>query len=94
MINHNFFLYYYKMPSGVYNNDMGLCGICGNKLRPLYKNKDWEHRKYHVSCFREMVSDINNYNDTAFTKYGHTKKVANMPITEARKQKSFTIVFE
>ncbi len=94
MINHNFFLYYYKMPSGVYNNDMGLCGICGNKLRPLYKNKDWENRKYHVSCFREMLSDIHNYNETAFTKYGHTKKVANMPITEARKQKSFTIVFE
>jgi hypothetical protein len=82
------------MPSGTYKNDLGNCGICGKKLRPLYKNKDWEKRKYHVSCFREMLSDINNYNDVAFTKYGHTKKVANMPITEAKKQKSFTITFE
>ena len=43
------------MPSGTYKNDLGHCGICGKKLRPLYKNKDWEKRKYHVSCFREML---------------------------------------
>jgi hypothetical protein len=82
------------MPSGTYNDDMGLCGICGRKLRPLYKNKDWESRKYHVSCFREMVSDISNYNDIAISKYGHTKKIANMPIEEAKKQKTFVINFE
>tara|TARA_R110002153_G_scaffold161463_1_gene313886 strand:+ start:391 stop:639 length:249 start_codon:yes stop_codon:yes gene_type:complete len=82
------------MPSGHYENDMGLCGICGRKLRPLYKNKDWESRKYHVSCFREMVSDISNYNAIAISKYGHTKKIANMPIQEAKKQKTFVIKFE
>lgn len=82
------------MPSGTYNDNLPNCGICGRKLRPLYKNQDWVNRKYHISCFKELVSDISNYNKVCFTKYGHTKTIANLPINEARKAKSFTIEFD
>ena len=37
---------------------------------------------------------MHNYNTIAYSKYGVEKKVANMPITEAKKQKSFTISFD
>ncbi len=84
------------MPSGQYtNNNLKECGICGKKMRPLYKNKDWENRAYHITCFRKIVSDIANYNVTAFTKYGVEKKVAGIPISEAREKKDkFVIKFE
>tara|TARA_R110000796_G_scaffold112579_1_gene224164 strand:+ start:586 stop:837 length:252 start_codon:yes stop_codon:yes gene_type:complete len=83
------------MPSGKYeNNDLKECGICGQKMRPLYKNKDWDGRAYHITCFRKIVSDIANYNTTAFTKYGVEKKVAGMTVSEAKKQDSFVITFD
>jgi len=83
------------MPSGTWaNNDLGNCLMCGKKLRPLYKNSDWQTRKYHVSCFRELVSDISNYNKVAYTKYGVKKKIANMPEDKAREKKEFTITFD
>tara|TARA_R100000805_G_C3543215_1_gene57596 strand:+ start:126 stop:377 length:252 start_codon:yes stop_codon:yes gene_type:complete len=83
------------MPSGTWaNNDLGDCLMCGKKLRPLYKNSDWKTRKYHVSCFRELVSDISNYNKVAYTKYGVKKKIANMPEEVAKEKKQFTITFD
>jgi hypothetical protein len=83
------------MPSGVYeNNSLGNCLMCGKKMRPLYKHDDWPTRKYHISCFRELISDISNYNKVAYTKYGVKKKVANVPIEEAREKKEFTISFD
>ena len=84
------------MPSGEYtNNDLKECGICGKKMRPLYKNKDWPDRSYHITCFRKIVSAIANYNTTAYTKYGVEKKVAGMSLSEAREKKDkFIIKFE
>jgi len=82
------------MPSGTYNDDMPYCKICGRKLRPLYKNKDWINRKYHVSCFKDIVSDISNYNKLAYSKYKHKRIIADLPEDEARETKSFTINFE
>ena len=51
------------MPSGTPNDEERFCRICNKQLRPLYKNKDWENRKYHISCFKELLSDITNYNE-------------------------------
>tara|TARA_R110000787_G_scaffold264391_1_gene370281 strand:- start:349 stop:603 length:255 start_codon:yes stop_codon:yes gene_type:complete len=83
------------MPSGNYtNNDLGECGICGKKMRPLLKNEDWPNRAFHVTCFKKILNDISNYNVVAYTKYGIEKRVANMPISQAKKQKSFTINFD
>ena len=83
------------MPSGIWaNNDLGNCLMCGKKLRPLYKNSDWQTRKYHVSCFRELVSDISNYNKVAYTKYDVKKKTVNLPEDKAREKKEFTITFD
>tara|TARA_R110000822_G_scaffold5124_2_gene22145 strand:- start:1122 stop:1373 length:252 start_codon:yes stop_codon:yes gene_type:complete len=82
------------MPSGFYVNELGNCGICQKPMRPLYKNTDWKNRAYHVTCFKKIINDMHNYNTIAYSKYGVEKKVANMPITEAKKQKSFTITFD
>jgi hypothetical protein len=84
------------MPSGHYtNNELKDCGICGKKMRPLYKNKDWAERAYHVTCFRRIVSDIANYNTTAYTKYGCEKQIAGMPESQARTRKEpFVISFD
>ncbi len=82
------------MPSGYYENDMPNCGICGRKLRPLYKNKDWKSRAYHVTCWKNMVNDIANYNRVAYSKYGHVKRVADMPLEEAKKQDKFVVEFD
>jgi len=83
------------MPSGVYqNNKLGTCGICGRKLRPLYKQDDWDQRKYHVTCFKGILRDVANYNTVAYTKYGHTKRIAGLPEPVARKELTFTITFE
>tara|TARA_R110000824_G_scaffold352161_1_gene539229 strand:- start:302 stop:553 length:252 start_codon:yes stop_codon:yes gene_type:complete len=83
------------MPSGCYeNNELGDCGICGKRMRPLLKNEDWANRKYHVSCFKKILSDISNYNTVAFTKYGHIKKIAGLPEPEARKQLEFKVSFD
>lgn len=82
------------MPSGTYNDEMRVCKICGKKLRPLYKNDDWQDRKYHVSCFRDIMSDISNYHKVAYTKYGHKKKVAGMLVDDIRPETKFTITFD
>tara|TARA_R110002012_G_C11431906_1_gene589535 strand:+ start:511 stop:762 length:252 start_codon:yes stop_codon:yes gene_type:complete len=83
------------MPSGEYtNNDLGICGICGKRLRPLYKNNDWDNRAYHITCFKKILNDIANYNKVAYEKYGVEKRVAGLPISEAKKKKKFEIVFE
>lgn len=57
------------MTSGTCNNEFRECGLCGKKLRPLRANNDWNGRKYHVSCFTELISDIANYSKVAYTKY-------------------------
>tara|TARA_R110000823_G_scaffold193765_1_gene325188 strand:- start:224 stop:478 length:255 start_codon:yes stop_codon:yes gene_type:complete len=83
------------MPSGEYtNNELGNCGICQKKMRPLYRNKDWEGRAYHITCFRKIINDIANYNTTAYTKYGVEKKIHGMPESQARTQKEFVITFD
>lgn len=71
------------MPSGTYKNEVRRCKICGKKLRPLKNMKDWESRKYHVTCFKELISDISNYNKVAYTKYGHTKLIAGLELGSA-----------
>tara|TARA_R110002012_G_scaffold71664_2_gene183642 strand:+ start:824 stop:1075 length:252 start_codon:yes stop_codon:yes gene_type:complete len=82
------------MPSGVYENKLGNCGICGKPMRPLYKNKDWKGRAYHITCFKNIIKDIHNYNTVAYTKYGVEKRIANMKESDAKEQKSFTITFD
>ena len=82
------------MPSGTYNDEMRVCKICGKKLRPLYKNEDWANRQYHVSCFRDVVSDIANYNKVAYTKYGHKKKVAGICVEDVKPETKFIVTWD
>jgi len=74
------------------------CKICGKALRPLLKNPDWDGRQYHVTCYNEIIKDLNNFNKVAFTKYNYKRKVAGMTIDEAKEHiannKSFIITFE
>ena len=67
------------MPSGTYKDEERCCKICGRKLRPLKNIDDWDSRKYHITCFKELLSDISNYNRVCFSKYGHTKLIAGLP---------------
>ena len=79
------------MPSGTPNDEERHCRICDKQLRPLYKNKDWENRKYHISCFKELLSDITNYNEICFKKYKHRKKVHDVYIDDMQPDHKFVI---
>ena len=73
------------MPSGTFKDPtLGICKICKKKLRPLNKNPDFQGRKYHISCWRELLSDIKNYSKRAYTKYNHQKLIAGVTEEEAR----------
>jgi len=74
------------MPKGLWENDLGYCKICQKKLRPLLKNDDFKNRKFHISCWKELLSDVKHYNKRAYTKYGHTKKVCGVSEQEARER--------
>jgi len=71
-----------------------LCLICGKNLRPLIKKQDSETRQIHVTCWNNLIKDLNNFHKVAYTKYGYTRMIAGMPEEEARKQKSFKVVFD
>ena len=43
------------MPSGTKNDEERFCRICDKQLRPLYKNKDWENKKYK---HRKKIHDV------------------------------------
>tara|TARA_R110000803_G_scaffold50732_3_gene105128 strand:+ start:232 stop:498 length:267 start_codon:yes stop_codon:yes gene_type:complete len=58
------------------------CKICDRKLRPLTKSKDWDSRCYHVTCFRDLVTDIYNFDKIAYKKYNHKKKVGTKSLDE------------
>tara|TARA_R110002012_G_scaffold139784_2_gene297229 strand:+ start:684 stop:926 length:243 start_codon:yes stop_codon:yes gene_type:complete len=62
-----------------------LCKICGKKLRPLLKQEDYDQRVYHVTCFDNIIKDLNNFGKVAYTKYNYKKKVNNMTIDDAKK---------
>ena len=79
------------MPSGTYKNEERVCKICNHKLRPLYKNEDFPNRKYHVACFRDIISDINNYHKIAYTKYKHKKKIGGIYLEDMKPTTTFTI---
>ena len=81
------------MPSGTYNNETRYCKICKKKLRPLkHKEEDWENRKYHITCFRELVADIHNYNKVCYTKYDKKKMFRNKPIEQVRNEKGPVLI--
>jgi len=82
------------MPSGEYNNEERRCRICKKKLRPLWASQDWDDRKYHITCFRELLADIHNYNKVCYTKYKHKKVVAGMEIDKIPKDHKFVLNFD
>ncbi len=82
------------MPSGTRDDEERCCGICGNRLRPLYKNKDWPDRKYHVACFKDILKDIMNYHDICFKKYNHKKKVHDVYVEEMKPDHKFVITWD
>lgn len=69
-----------------------VCKICNRKLRPLSKNKDWEDRAYHVTCFRNLIQDIHRYNVTAYKKYDHKKKIGDVFVSDFVKSKDPIII--
>tara|TARA_R100001230_G_C5684244_1_gene192508 strand:+ start:1567 stop:1815 length:249 start_codon:yes stop_codon:yes gene_type:complete len=81
------------MPSGEYEKEERYCAICKKKLRPLYKNKDWDSRKYHVTCFRDLLADIKNFDTVAYTKYKYKKKVNGIPIEDIPPDHKFVLDF-
>lgn len=74
------------MTSGTSNNEFRECGLCGKKLRPLRANSDWSGRKYHVSCFTELIADIANYSKVAYTKYGNKRDYSLIQQLQNNKQ--------
>tara|TARA_R110000787_G_scaffold148684_1_gene262561 strand:+ start:248 stop:508 length:261 start_codon:yes stop_codon:yes gene_type:complete len=74
------------MPKGLWENDLGYCKICHKKLRPFNKNEDFKTRKFHISCWKELLADIKHYNKRAYTKYDHKKVVCGVTIDEARER--------
>mgnify|MGYP003655010635 CR=1 FL=1 len=82
------------MPSGTYNDEERLCGICSKKLRPLKNTEDWSSRKYHITCFKSLISDIYNYNRVCYKKYGHKKFVAGFPIDQPMPEGGIVLTFD
>jgi len=74
------------MPKGLWNNDLGYCKICQKKLRPLNKKDDYPSRKFHISCWKELLADIKHYNKRAYTKYNHKKMICGVTEQEARER--------
>lgn len=58
------------------------CLICGKKLRPLLKSEDWDTRVYHITCFRNLIQDIYRYDNVAYKKYGHKKRLFDGTLQE------------
>ena len=81
------------MPSGQYENEKRFCKICGRKLRPLKHVDDWESRKYHITCWKELLSDIYNYNRVCYKKYGHKKIINGIPIDQPMPKGGITLDF-
>jgi len=72
-----------SLDSNLYDEDGNkICKICGKKLRPLTKSKDWDSRCYHITCFQDLIKDIYKYDSVAYKKYGHKKKIGNIFIEE------------
>jgi hypothetical protein len=74
------------------NSGEKLCKICGKRLRPLTKSKDWDTRCYHVTCFRDLIKDIYRFDQVAFKKYGHKKRIGDMYLHEFIKGKNPIII--
>lgn len=71
------------------------CKICGRTLKKFTKNSEWTNRAYHIKCFNEIVSDIANFNTTAYKKYGYTKRLQDgTPVEEAQEKKLFILKFD
>lgn len=74
------------------------CKICGKALRPLLKNKDWDNRQYHITCYNQIINDLNNFNKVAYTKYNYKRKVNGMTLDEAKEHlannKQFILTFD
>tara|TARA_R110000803_G_scaffold123387_2_gene191293 strand:+ start:381 stop:629 length:249 start_codon:yes stop_codon:yes gene_type:complete len=81
------------MPSGTYKDENRLCKICKRKLRPLKKELDWDGRKYHITCFKELLSDIHNYHKICYSKYEHKKFIAGIPIDEPMPKDGISLDF-
>ena len=81
------------MPSGEYNDEDRICLICKKKLRPLYKNNDWESRKYHITCFRDLIADIKNFDKVCYTKYKYKKKVNGIEVDKIPENHKFVLDF-
>tara|TARA_R110001592_G_scaffold150295_3_gene376165 strand:+ start:2037 stop:2297 length:261 start_codon:yes stop_codon:yes gene_type:complete len=74
------------MPKGLWNTDLPYCKICQKKLRPLSKKDDYPNRKFHISCWKELLADIKHYNKRAYTKFNHQKIICGVPELEARER--------
>ena len=82
------------MPSGTYENESRTCKICKRKLRPLKTEQDWEGRKYHITCFKDLIRDIHNYHKICYSKYGHKKLIAGIPIDEPMPKEGIKLSFD
>jgi hypothetical protein len=51
------------------------CLICGGRLRALTKTDDLPDRVYHITCWKEMIHDIDKFHIVAFTKYNYEELI-------------------
>jgi hypothetical protein len=51
------------------------CLICGGRLRKLTKTEDNDDRVYHITCWKEMIRDIDKFHIVAFTKYNYEELI-------------------
>lgn len=84
-----------SLDNNLYDEDGNkICKICGKKLRPLTKSKDWETRCYHITCFQDLIKDIYKYDKVAYKKYGHKKKINGSVFVEDFVNSNKPIVIE
>jgi hypothetical protein len=69
-----------------------VCKICEKRLRRLCKTTDWQGRIYHISCYKGIIKDVYNYNEVAYTKYGHEKRIDGILVSELKKKKNHKFI--
>ena len=72
-----------------------MCLICGGRLRKLTKTEDSPDRVYHLTCWREMIKDIDNFNIVAFSKYNYEELICGKTRKEhANSDEPFVLSFD
>ena len=70
----------------------GDCLMCGKELRKLTRTEDWDGRKYHVTCWSQLIKDIRHFDKVCYTKYNYKRLVDGKTIEEHRNSEDPIVV--